>query len=166
MKKTIVVAVAENNVIGKDNDLIWHMPADLKWFKQQTKGHWVLLGRKSFESIGSKPLPHRTHIVVTRQNEYVLPQGVHKATSLSEGYKIAGENGVNELMILGGGNIYKQALEDCDRIILTEIKAKFEGDTYFPEIESKDWKEVFREDHKADEKNQYDYSFTILERKL
>jgi dihydrofolate reductase len=164
MKKTIVVAVSENNVIGKDNDLIWHMPADLKWFKQQTKGHWVLMGRRSFESIGSKPLPNRTHIIVTQQEDYELPEGVYRASSLSEGYRIAEDQGADELMILGGGKIYKQALPDCTKIILTEIKSTFEGDTYFPKIDRTVWAEVYREDHKADEKNPYDYAFTILEK--
>jgi dihydrofolate reductase len=164
MKKSIIVAVAENGVIGKGNDLIWHMPADLRWFVRQTKGKWVIMGRKSWESINSQPLPGRKHIIVSRNADYTVPEGVYLTESLESGYELAKKHAVDELMILGGGQIYEQALSDCDEIILTEIKASFEGDTYFPKLDQKDWTEVFREEHEPDEKNPYPYAFTILKR--
>jgi len=165
MKKTIVVAIAENYVIGKENDLVWHMPADLKWFVKQTKGKWVIMGRKSWESINKTPLPGRTHIIVTRREDYQVPEGVYVVKSLEEGYAYAEKHGVEELMILGGGEIYRQAIKNCDRIILTEIHEEFEGDTFFPKINRSEWNEVFREDQTADENNPHDYSFVILESK-
>ncbi|MEM7552025.1 MAG: dihydrofolate reductase [Bacteroidota bacterium] len=165
MIKTIVVAISDNGVIGKDNDLVWHMPADLKWFKQQTSGHHVIMGRKSFESLNKKPLPNRTHIIITRKEDYEVPDGVYVVNSLDEAYKIGEGKGLNEIIILGGGEIYKQSLPDIDKMIITEIKEAFDGDTHFPKIDFSEWIEVFREDHKADERNPHDYSFVIYDRK-
>jgi dihydrofolate reductase len=166
MRKSIIAAVASNGVIGKNNDLVWHMPEDLKWFVRQTKGKWVILGRKSWESLGKKALPGRTHIIVTRNADYEVPLDIYKATSLTEGYRIAEEHGADELMILGGAKMYEQALEHSDRLIITEIKESFEGDAFFPAFNKSQWVEVFREEHQADHKNPHDYAFVILERKV
>ena len=158
---TIVVAKAENNVIGNNNELIWHLPNDLKHFKNLTSGHPILMGRKTFDSIG-KPLPNRTNIVITRNEEW-HSEGAFRADSLHEAIEM-GKDLDTEIFIIGGGNIYEQALDWADAIEVTEVHQNFEGDTKFPEIDLKIWKEVSREDFKKDEKNQIDYSFVRFER--
>ncbi|MFC5271932.1 dihydrofolate reductase [Adhaeribacter terreus] len=155
----LVVAMAENNVIGKNNQLIWHLPADLKHFKNLTSGHPIIMGRKTYESIG-KPLPNRTNIVITRQEDY-KPEGVLVAHSLSEGLMLAQQLDTN-IFVIGGAEIYKQAMFLADTIYLTEVHHEFEGDTFFPEIDTLLWVETEREEHKADEKNPYDYAFVTL----
>jgi len=166
MKVSLIVAVSENGVIGKDNDLIWHLPKDMKFFKETTLEHHVIMGRKNFESIPHKyrPLPNRTNVVITRQSDYKA-EGCVVVNSVEESLEIAKQNGETEPFIIGGGQIYKIALEQnlVDRIYLTRIHHSFDGDTFFPEL-SEDWKEVKREDCFADEKNKYDYSFIILEK--
>lgn len=162
MTISIMVARSDNNVIGKDNDLVWHMPADLKYFKETTSGHYVVMGRKTYESV-DKPLPGRLNIIVTRQSDYYREACI-VVHSLEEALALGRENGQQELFILGGAEIYRLGLEVADRIYLTEIHGEFEGDTFFPEIDQAIWKEVKRDDHEADEKNPHPYSFVILER--
>ena len=166
MRVSLIVAVSENGVIGKDNDLIWHLPKDMKFFKETTQGHHVIMGRKNFESIPHKfrPLPNRTNIIVTRQSDYVAKNCI-VANSIEESLKIAQANGDVEPFIIGGGQIYKLALENnlIDRIYLTRIHHSFEGDTFFPNL-SEDWKTIEREDCVADEKNRYNYTFLVLEK--
>jgi dihydrofolate reductase len=152
----LVVAMAENNVIGKDNKLIWHLPADLKHFKQITSGHPIIMGRKTFESIG-KPLPNRTNIIVTRQTELEVA-GCLVANSLAEALMLAQQLD-SEVFVIGGAEIYQQALFLADTIYVTKVHHSFEGDTFFPEIDSVLWQEVSREKHEPDEKNSYPYSF-------
>jgi len=163
MIKSIMVARSDNNVIGKDNDLVWHMPADLKYFKEITSGHYVAMGRKTYESV-DKPLPNRLNIIITRQKDYYREACI-VTHSLEEALALGEKNGQQEFFILGGAQIYKIALDIADRIYLTEIHGEFEGDTFFPEIDHTAWKEVKREDHEADEKNPYPYSFVVLERR-
>lgn len=165
MIRSIIVARADNRVIGKDNQLIWHMPHDLKFFKTTTSGHYVLMGRKSFESLG-KPLPNRLNIIVTRNQDYAA-EGALVVHSLQEALQLAEDQKQQEVFILGGGEIYKQALEKglVDRIYLTEIKDSFEGDTYFPELDKNQWKETHREEYQADHQNPHDYAFVTLEKK-
>ena len=167
MKVSLIVAVSENGVIGKDNDLIWHLPKDMKFFKETTQGHHVIMGRKNFESIPHKfrPLPNRTNVIITRQSDYKA-EGCLVVNSVEESIEIAKQNEDTEPFIIGGGQIYKIALEQnlVDRIYLTRIHHVFEGDTFFSELNS-DWEEVKREDCFADEKNKYDYSFIVLEKK-
>ena len=155
----LVVAMAENNVIGKNNQLIWHLPADLNHFKNLTTGHPIIMGRKTYESIG-KPLPNRTNIVITRQQDF-KPEGVLVAHSLSEALMLAQQLDVN-IFVIGGAEIYKQAMFLADTIYLTEVHQAFEGDTFFPEINTLLWVETEREEHQADEKNPYDYAFVKL----
>ncbi|MGB3589278.1 MAG: dihydrofolate reductase [Tunicatimonas sp.] len=162
MIKSIMVARSDNNVIGKDNDLVWHMPADLKYFKETTSGHFVAMGRKTYQSV-DKPLPGRLNIIITRQDDFYRENCVI-THSLDEALALGKQNGQQEMFILGGAQIYELALDVADRIYLTEIHGEFEGDTFFPEIDSSVWQEVKREDHEADEKNPYSYSFVILER--
>lgn len=166
MRVSLIVAVSENGVIGKDNDLIWHLPKDMKFFKDSTQGHHVIMGRKNFESIPHKfrPLPNRTNIIVTRQSGYVAEDCI-VVNSIEDSLKIAEKNGDDEPFIIGGGQIYKVALENnlVNRVYLTRIHHSFDGDTFFPNL-SEDWKIIEREDCVADEKNKYNYSFLVLEK--
>ena len=161
MIKSFVVAVSNNNVIGKDNKLPWHLPEDLKFFKRLTTGHHIIMGRKTFESFG-KPLPDRTSVVITRQKKY-HPEGCVVVHSLEEALKIASDE--KEAFIIGGAEIFKQAMPIADRIYLTRIKENFEGDTFFPELNKEEWLLKEKQDFEPDEKNKYAYSFHIYERK-
>jgi dihydrofolate reductase len=159
----IVVAVAENNVIGKDNQLIWHLPADLRHFKQKTMGHPMIMGRKTFEAIG-KPLPGRTTILVTRQHDFQA-EGCLVVHSMKEAVDKGMALDKEQISIVGGAEIYKQAMPFVDTIYLTRVHHTFEGDTYFPELQDKDWEQVSAEHHQPDEKNKYSYTFQELRRK-
>jgi dihydrofolate reductase len=166
MKVALIVAAAENHVIGKDNDLIWHLPKDMKFFKDTTKGHFVIMGRKNFESIPHKyrPLPNRTNVVVTRQKDY-LAEGCLVVNSLAEALQEAEKAKDLEPFIIGGGEIYRLALEQqlIDRVYLTRIHKNYQGDTFFPEL-NKEWKLLKSDKHLADEKHECDYSFEIYEK--
>ncbi len=157
----IVVAKASNNVIGAKNDLIWHLPNDLKHFKSLTSGHPIIMGRKTFESLG-RPLPNRTNIVVTRDQNWNA-EDIEITSSLVKAIETAKKID-EDVYIIGGGNIYKQAMEFTDVLYITEVHHEFDGDTYFPEIDSEEWEEVEREDFKKDEKHPYAYSFVTYRR--
>ncbi len=158
---TIIAAVAANNALGKNNQLIWHIPADLKRFKKVTSNHHVIMGRKTYESLG-KPLPNRTNIIITRNKEYTV-EGCVIVNSLQEAIEVAKED--SNPFILGGAQIYKQALNFANKLDLTLVHHNFEADAFFPEIDLKVWKEISREDFKADEKNSYNYSFVTFIKK-
>ncbi|HAF30202.1 MAG TPA: dihydrofolate reductase [Bacteroidales bacterium] len=158
---SIIVAIAENNVIGKDNDLIWHLPRDMKHFKDTTTGHYIIMGRKTFESNG-KPLPNRTNIIITRDKNYKA-EGCIIVNSLEDAIEEAKND--TEAFIIGGGVIYKLAMPLVDRIYLTKIHHSFDGDTFFPEINMNDWIEADRRDFEPDEKNKYAFTIFILDRK-
>lgn len=157
---TIIAAVAENNALGKNNDLIWHLPKDLKRFKQITNGHYVIMGRKTFESLG-KPLPNRTTIIITRNQDYEA-KGCIVVNSLDEALIKATPD--ENPYILGGAEIYKQALAVADVLDLTIVHHSFDADAFFPKIDKAVWREIEREDFKADEKHRYDYSFVKYKR--
>jgi len=156
---TAVVAIASNYAIGKNNQLLWHLPNDLKHFKNITAGGTVIMGRKTFDSVG-KPLPKRRNIVVTRQDIEI--DGCEMVKSIDEAIAICKTE--DEVFIVGGAEIYRQAMHITNRIYLTIVHQSFDADTFFPEIDYKDWKETAREDHEADEKHQFSYSFITLER--
>lgn len=158
---TIMAAVADNNALGKNNDLIWHLPADLKRFKKLTHGHHVIMGRKTFESLG-KPLPHRMNIIITRNPDYIA-KGCIVVNSLEEALKAAAAD--DNPFILGGAEIYAQAMEVADRMDITHIHHSFDADAFFPEIDKKLWEETGREDHPADDRNPYAYSFVQYKKK-
>ena len=158
-----MAARAQNNVIGKDNDLVWHLPADLRFFKQTTKGHTLIMGRKTFESLGN-PLPHRDSWIVTRNKDFAA-EGISTFHSLEAAIQAAEDKGLKTVFILGGGEIYRQSMKLVDKLIITEVHEEFDGDTYFPEIDPEIWQEVSREEHKADEKNKYDFAFVVYERR-
>jgi len=158
---TIIAAVASNNALGKDNQLIWHLPADLKRFKQVTLGHHIIMGRKTFESLG-KPLPRRTNIIITRNKNYTQ-EGCIVVNSLNQAIEAAKSD--ENPYILGGAEIYKQAIEIADKLDLTLVDQSFDADAFFPEIDTNVWQQTSREDYKADEKNNYNYSFITYLRK-
>jgi len=157
-----IVACATNRIIGMDNDLPWHLPGDLKWFKQKTNGRHIIMGRKSFESL-PKPLPNRVNIVITRDRSY-YHSGAIIVHSIDEALAHAHQEREEEAFILGGGKIYTQTKELWDRLYLTEVHASPDGDTYFPQIDQSLFQVTFEEHHEADDRNQYDYTFKILER--
>ena len=157
----MIAAMAENRVIGADNDMPWHLPADLKHFKSVTMGKPVLMGRKTYESIG-KALPGRPNIVITTNPEYSLSDAT-VVNSIAQAMQAA--SAFDEVMIIGGGTIYQTMLEQAQRLYLTFIDLKVNGDTQFPDYEaSANWHEVAREKHLKDEKNPHDYTFVTLER--
>lgn len=163
MKITLIVAKAKNNVIGKDNQLIWKLSADLRRFKNLTTGHHILMGRKTFESLG-KPLPNRTHLIITRNPDFQAPDGHFSFTSLVNAFIFCNKMGVDELFIIGGGQIYQESIDLCDVLEITEVECEPDGDTFFPEINPKVWKETERESFPADEKNEYPYSFVTYKK--
>lgn len=158
----LVVAVGQNNEIGYQNQLLWHLPKDLKHFKELTTGHPIIMGRKTYESIG-KPLPNRTNIVVSRQNDW-FQEGILIVGTIKEAVKFAKKID-EEVYIIGGGSIYEQTLELADKIELTLVEGTFEADTFFSKLDEKIWvktNEVFSE---KDEKNPYDIRFQTWEKK-
>ncbi len=158
---TIIAAVAKNGALGKDNQLIWHLPADLKRFKEVTNGHHIIMGRKTFESLG-KPLPNRTTIIITRNKDYHVENCI-VVNSLGEAIAAAKED--DNPYILGGAEIYKQAMDIADKLDLTLVHHKFDADAFFPEIDKNIWEEISRDDFSKDEKNQFDYSFVKYQKK-
>ncbi len=157
----MVVAIAENRAIGKDNQLLWHLPKDLKHFKQITAGHTIIMGRKTFDSMG-KPLPNRRNIVISRNKDLELP-GAELVGSVQEALALCAAD-EEEVYIIGGGEIYKMAMPLTDKIYLTVVQHSFDGDAYFPEIEPGEWKETASEYHAPDEKHQFGFTFSTLER--
>ncbi|OGZ69186.1 MAG: dihydrofolate reductase [Candidatus Staskawiczbacteria bacterium RIFCSPHIGHO2_02_FULL_42_22] len=158
---SIISALGENRVIGKNNGLPWHLPADFKYFKEKTLGKTIVMGLNTFKSIGEKPLLGRKNIVLNNDLNYQVPEGCFLARSIDEVLEITKND--EELMVCGGASVYKQFLPMAHRLYLTLIHQPFEGDTFFPEFNMMDWKEISREDHGPDPKNAYRYSFVVLE---
>ncbi len=161
MTISLVVAAATNNVIGKDNQLLWKLPNDMRFFKNVTWGMPVIMGRKTFESL-AEPLKGRKNIVLSRQAAEA--DGAIVVKSLDDALFLAKQMDMKEVMVVGGGEIYTQAMEKARRIYLTRVEAEPEGDTYFPAIDPKKWRLVRQDDHEADEKHAYNYSFQVWER--
>ncbi len=157
-----IVAVGKNNVIGKGNDIPWHLPADLKYFKKKTLNHHIIMGRKCYESIG-RPLPKRTNVILTR-DPYYISSNCLVTHSIPEALTIAHDNGEEEAFIIGGGKIYEQSMSLWDKLYLTEVDIDVEGDVFFPSLNMEEWKLISEENHLKDEKNPYDYSFKQYER--
>jgi dihydrofolate reductase len=152
----MIAAVAENNALGKNNELVWHLPNDFKRFKSLTTGHHIIMGRKTFESF-PKPLPNRTHVIITRQNDYDVPEGCIVVNSLKKAIEVCPEN--EEIFIIGGGQIYKQSIEIADKIELTRVHTTVEADAFFPEIDEDVWEVIQSEYHPKDEKHKYDFTY-------
>ncbi|SHH85783.1 dihydrofolate reductase [Wenyingzhuangia marina] len=158
---TLIAAIGDNNELGKNNDLIWHLPADLKRFKKITTGHHIIMGRKTYESIG-KPLPNRTTIIITRNKNYKV-EGCITTDSLEHAIEIAKKD--ENAFVIGGAKIYKKAIDLVDELDICEVHRTFDADVFFPKIDTNIWEEIKREDFKSDEKNIYDYSFVKYKRK-
>jgi dihydrofolate reductase len=158
-----IAAMARNRAIGYQNRIPWYLPADLKYFKRTTMNHHIIMGRKSFQSIG-KPLPKRTNIVITR-DPFFVASNVLIARSVEEALEMAFDNGEEEAFIIGGGQIYEQSLPYWDRLYLTVVDIEVKGDVYFPAIEEDEWKLVSEEKHRADQNNEFDYAFRVYERR-
>jgi dihydrofolate reductase len=158
-----VVAAADNNAIGKNNQLLWSLPNDMKFFKNTTWGMPVIMGRKTFESLG-KPLAGRTNIIITRQQNWQR-EGVFVANEIREAMAIAAKTDAKEAFIIGGGEIYKQTLPITQRLYLTRVHTTIEGDAFFPEFNKAEWELLSQLDFTADAKHAYDYSFQVWQRK-
>jgi dihydrofolate reductase len=159
---SFVVAAANNNVIGKDNQLVWNLPNDMKFFKNVTWGMPVVMGRKTFEALG-KPLKGRKNIILTRQEDWKA-EGTVAVKSFGDAELLVKEMDVKEMMVIGGGEIFHQVLSKAHRIYLTRVDAEPDGDAFFPVVDTKEWKLVSRKDHQADAKHAYNYSFQVWER--
>ncbi len=175
MKIAMIAAVAENNAIGINNKMPWYLPGDLRYFKAVTMGKPIIMGRKTFESL-RKPLPGRTNIVITRDENYHF-EGIRVVHSLKDALSLAEDvaliDGVQELMVIGGAEIYRQALPQAERLYLTKVYQSFEGDAFFPEIDKSQWQEIAREDHegqknnksdRTDDEQQLTYSYLVLDK--
>lgn len=161
MRISLVVAMAENRVIGRDNTLPWRLPADLQHFKALTMGKPIIMGRKTYESIG-RALPGRLNIVISRDRTLYV-DGVQVVHSIEAALQAAGEH--DEVMVIGGADLYAQLLSRADRIYLTRVQAQPDGDAHFPVLEASQWRERECEAHRADERNEFDYAFVVLERR-
>lgn len=162
-KISIIVAVADNYAIGKSNKLPWHLPADLKHFKQLTTGHAVLMGKRTYESLPNGPLPNRKNIVLTSVLSEGVNEGYYEADSLEDAFELCEHE--ENVFIIGGGAVYRQSLDIADSMYITWVHAEFAADAFFPEIDFDQWIEVSREDFPVDEKNPYPYSFVCYEKK-
>lgn len=157
---TIIAAAGENNSLGKDNDLVWHLPDDFKRFKELTSGNYILMGRKTFESF-PKPLPNRKHLIITRQKDYKVPENCFVFDTIENAIDFSKNQ---DIWIIGGGEIYKQSMEIADRIELTRVHSEFEADTFFPDIID-EWELSNEEFHSKDEKHKYDFTYLTYERR-
>ncbi len=163
---SLIAALSKNRIIGKNNDLPWHLPDDMKYFMQTTKGHHVILGRKNYDSLPEKfrPLPNRTNIVITRQKDFKANDCVI-VHSLKDALAIARKDNEPEVFVIGGAEIYKLGFPISHRLYLTEIDAVIEGDTHFPEFDKEDWTETSRVHHSPDERHKFPFDFVVYERK-
>lgn len=163
MKISLVAAVAQNNAIGKDNTLLWHLPADFRHFKNTTSGHYILMGRKTFESF-PKPLPNRTHLIITRRPDMQVPENCFAFSSVEKALQFAEAQGEEVVYVIGGGEIYRETIGIAQELVITHVEASFDGaDTFFPEI-GEEWHLVSEVSFKADEKNNYDFTITVYGR--
>jgi dihydrofolate reductase len=162
VKLSFIVATSENGVIGKDNTIPWYLPADFAYFKKTTMGHPIIMGRKTYQSIG-RPLPGRLNIVVTRDASF-HPEGTRVASSLEDAIEAASQTGTDEAFIIGGSSLFDAAINQADRIYLTLVHAQAEGDVFF-KFNPAGWQQISKEKHQADENNKFSYDFLVLDRK-
>lgn len=162
----MIAAMGSNRVIGKDNDIPWHLPDDFRFFKETTKNHHVIMGRKNWESLPSsfQPLPNRPNILITRQVDYVA-HGAQIVASLEEALNVSKQKAESEAFIIGGGEIYRMGLSLSDKIYLTEINGEFDGQVTFPEFSKSEWVEESRIHHKADERHKFSFDFVTYLKK-
>lgn len=158
----LVAAAAENDALGKDNELLWHLPDDFKHFKSLTSHHYIIMGRKTFESFKA-PLPNRKHVIITRQSDYVVPEGCVVVHSLEQALKLT--SGQEEVFVIGGGEIYELALPYADKIELTRVHHSFEADAFFPKLKEEEWELLSELKHDIDEKHAYSFTFQTFVRR-
>jgi dihydrofolate reductase len=159
---TLIAAVAKNNALGKNNDLLWHLPKDFKRFKEITSGHYIIMGRKTFESF-PKPLPNRTHVVISRQANY-NPEGCIVVETLEKAFEICPKS--EDIFIIGGGEIYKQTIAIADKLDITKVHSSFDAEVFFPEIDMTIWELESEEFHQKDDKHQFDFTFQTYLRRI
>ncbi|CAI8342017.1 MAG: hypothetical protein CNE98_06685 [Bacteroidetes bacterium MED-G17] len=165
MNISIIVAMAKNRAIGKNNDLPWRIKDDMKIFRQTTLNHVVMMGRKSMESMGNRPLKHRTNLVITRSNTY-NPEGVIICNSFESAISLAKDLDEKELFVLGGGEVYAQLIDKCNKMYISHIQTDIvDADVYFPEVDWSKWEQISRESFEQNERNEFPFDFTIYERK-
>lgn len=162
MTVSLIVAASDNNVIGKNNQLPWHLPNDMKFFKNTTWGMPVIMGRKTFDSMGNKPLPGRVNIVITRQEDWKA-DGVVTVKNWNDAVFVAKDSDCKQAFVIGGGEIFKDTIKKADRIYMTRVHTIIDGDVFFPEINTKDWKLISKKECVADEKHPFDYTFELWE---
>jgi dihydrofolate reductase len=159
---TLIAAVAENHALGKNNDLLWHLPKDFKRFKEITSGHYIIMGRKTFESF-PKPLPNRTHVIISRHKK-VVPDGCIVVENIEKAFEVCPKD--ETIFVIGGGEIYKQTIAIADKLDITKVHSSFDAEVFFPEIDLNIWKLESEEFHLKDEKHQFDFTFqTYVKRK-
>jgi dihydrofolate reductase len=163
MRIALIAAAADNDVIGRDNDLPWRLPDEFRHFKRTTVGHHVIMGRRTWESQGCKPLPDRVNVVVTSRRDYTAP-GAHVVHSLDAALRLARDAGEDEAFVIGGTALFAEALPIADRMYLTRVHAEPEGDTRFPSFDADEWRVIEREEHAADARHQYAFTIMTLER--
>lgn len=163
MEIILVAAVAENNALGKDNAMIWHLPDDFKHFKSLTTGHFILMGRKTFESF-PKPLPNRTHLIISRNTNYQVPENCFVFQSIDQAIIFAKDKNQEKLFVIGGGEIYKQTIDLATELSITEVRESFEADAYFPAINKNVWKSFAVVHHETDEKHKYAFDIITYKR--
>ncbi len=161
MKISLISAMTDDRVIGINNSLPWKLPSDMRWFRKHTLGKPIIMGRKTFESFGAKPLPERMNIIITNNNDYQADNCM-VVNNIDSALQVAGN--VDEVMVIGGASFYQQMLPYADRLYLTFVHADIEGDAWFPEFDKSAWKETLREDVLSDEKNQYPHTFVVMEK--
>lgn len=166
MRVSLIVAMAENRVIGIKNSLPWKLPSDMKWFRKHTLGKPIIMGRKTFESFGGRTLPDRTNIVITRDANYQA-EGIVVVTSIEQAIEVAKSSGENveEAMVIGGASFYEQMLDKVDRMYITYVHTQLEGDAWFPQYDLGQWNKTETVDVPADEKNPYSHQFVVFDRK-
>ena len=160
---SIIVATSNNNAIGKNNKLLWKLPNDMKFFKNTTWGHPIIMGRKTLESIGNKPLPGRVNIVLTKQAA-ILPIDVIKANNINQAVALAKAENTAEIFVIGGAEIYKQMLPICNRIYITKVDTEIEGDAFFDAIDAKQFEKIASQAHQKDDKHEFDYCFEVWQK--
>lgn len=162
---SMIVAVSDNQVIGKNNTLAWHLPDDMNYFSNMTKGHSVIMGRKNWESIPSKyrPLPNRKNIVITRNSDFIEKK-CDTVNSIEDAITISRNNDEDEVFIIGGGEIYRLGFSFIDKLYITEVKAEVDGDTFFPSWDKSNWKEISRIKHPIDNKHSYEFDYVIYKK--
>lgn len=163
---SMIAAVSENNVIGKNNSLPWHLPDDMKYFMQTTKAHYVIMGRKNYQSLPEKfrPLPNRTNLVVSSQSDFEAP-GCRVFQSLEDALEFARRENQHEVFLIGGSRVYQEGLSKADKLYLTHIHSTIEGDVYFPTVDWEQWTEISRVPHPKDDRHTFSFDFTVYTRK-